>query len=325
MKYDVIGIGNPLVDLTVKVENQILEELNIKSGSMNLFADEKLQKLMDMVKDNILKTSPGDSTANTLAGIANFGGNVAYIGKTGDDQYGKMFTDSLIKDNVISKIVKSSESTGKVIAFVTPNTERTFIVNLGASKNLEPSDINPEDIKDSKFLHVTGYQLEDGTPNLKAATLEAMKIAKENDVKVSIDLADAQLIKRNLEFLKTIINKYVYIVFSNEDEAEAFTGMKPEDALEEISKTCNVAVVKIGEGGSYIKSKDNLCKVPIFKVNAVDTTGAGDMYSAGVLYGLSNNLSFAESGKIGAYAASRVVEQYGARLEYSLKEKIKDL
>jgi len=312
MKFDVTGIGSPLIDLLVSVDDETIENLELKKGGMFLFTDKELNKILEIMTKEIKKISPGDSTANTIVGISNLGGKTSYIGKVGKDEHGQVFVDSLTSENVFPKTKECDVFTGKVIALITPDSERTMIVHLGASKELSDSDISEEEILDSKILHLTGYQLEE--PSLKRASLRALDIAKKNGTKVSIDLADFNLVKRNLEFLKEIVTKYADIVFANEDEALAFTDKDPREALDEIAEMCEIAIVKIGSEGSMIKSNGEVHNIRSFKTEAVDTTGAGDMYAAGVLYGITNELSLQDAGTIGAYAASKVVAQVGARL-----------
>ncbi|MFW6311728.1 MAG: adenosine kinase [Nanoarchaeota archaeon] len=323
MKYDVYGIGSPLMDMMVTAEEQILIELKLDKGGMFLVDEDKLGNTLDLVKESIVKTTSGDSTANAIVGLANLGGKGAYLGKVGKDNHGETFISDLTSKGVDSKIVKSNHMTGTVIALITPDSERTMIVCLGACKELSPEDIIEQDIIDSKILHITGYQLEE--PKLKETAIKAMEIAKKNNVKISLDLADFNLIKRNKEFLRSIVKDYANIVFANAEEAHAFTGKEPRDALEEISTMTDVAIVKVGKNGSMIKAQGKVYDIPCYNVEAVDTTGAGDMYAAGVLYGMCMNMNYEKAGKIGAFGASKVVEQIGARLDISLKEKIAEI
>jgi len=178
---------------------------------------------------------------------------------------------------------------------------------------LEDNEINEADIIEAKFLHLTGYVL-DGEQTRKAA-LQALDIAKNNNVKVCLDLADTNVVKRKREILESIIKEYVDILIANENEARAFTGEEPEKAIDKLSKITDIAIIKIGEKGSLIKSKGKLIRIAGFKVNAIDTTGAGDIYTAGFLYGLLNNLDLETSGKIASFIASKVVQVRGARLD----------
>ena len=323
MKYDVFGIGNPLVDLLVRVDHTLLAELNLTKGSMHLLDEKDILKILKRLEKEKIHTAPGDSTANTMAGIANLGGSVCFCGKVGTDHHGIYYEETLNKHGVKHNLTKSEAITGKAVTLITPDSERTFAVHLGAAVHLEKEDVFEHELANSRFLHLTGYQLEN--PKLRETALHAMELAKKYKVKISIDLADPHLIKRNLKDLKWIVKKYAYMVLINEQEAEAFTGKKPEEALHELTEFAEVAIVKIGKKGSMIKHKDNIYIIKPYRAKTVDTTGAGDMYAAGILYGLTHGYSLEKAGNIGSFAAAKVVEQVGARLERSLKDYIKNL
>jgi len=322
-EYDVYGIGSALMDFLIEVDEALLSQFNLKKGNMHLIDKAASADLLKKIKEYNMKIAPGGSSANTLAGIALLGGKVVFCGKVGDDEHGYLYEKKMVEGNIKSNIGKADVITGHAITFITPDSERTFATHLGAAMHLKKEDIIEEDIKKSKILHIEGYQLED--PDLRATTLHAMDIAKANDTQISIDLADPGLIERNKEDLKNIVEKYANIVFVNEAEAKAFTGFEEEDALNELIKVTDIAIVKIGERGSLIKKGDEMIKVPAYPVKAVDTTGAGDLYAAGFLYGLCQNQSLEKCGKMGAYVASKVVAQIGARLESLSQEEIAKL
>lgn len=314
MKYDIFGIGNPLVDLLFKVDDNVILELDLTKGSMHLINDEKVKSILQKLSSEKFHRSPGDSTANTLAGVANLGGTCCFCGKVGNDSDGLYYEETLTKDGVQNNLSKCSLMTGKVIGLITPDKERTFCVYLGAAAHLEKEDIFEHEIAQSSFLHLTGYQLED--KKLKSTALHAMDIAKRHNVKISIDLADPNLILRNQNDLIRIAKKYANVIFVNEKEAEALTGKKPEDAIDEIAGFCEIAVVKLGEKGSLIKSGDKFYRIAGVAINAVDTTGAGDMYAAGILFGLTHGYTLDKAGRLASNAAAEVVKQMGARLSY---------
>ncbi|MBI2548507.1 adenosine kinase [Candidatus Woesearchaeota archaeon] len=320
MSYDVMGIGNPLIDLLIQVEDNVLVELNLTKGQGHLVSEEQLKLIEDKIKHLSIIKAPGDSSANTLAGVANLGGTAIFVGKVGLDPEGTYYEMSLINHNVIAKLRKVEGITGKALTFITPGGERTFVVHLGVADKLHRDELLEEDIAKSKILHLTGYQLE--APTLKETALHAMQIAKAHHKKISIDLADPALIARNKEELKKIVQEYASIIFVNETEAKAFTGKDPEEALNELARVADIAIVKLGERGSLIKQGNTFIKINVFPINCVDTTGAGDMYAAGVLYGITHGLDLELSGNIGSLAAAHVVAQVGARLPYSLRDKI---
>lgn len=317
---DVFGIGNPLVDLLLDVDDAFLSSLHLNKGSSHLLDKEKYESIWAKLDQKKIKLAFGDSTANTMVGLANLGAKVSYLGKSGDDEYGKKYEYDLTRRGIISKIKKNPAiPTGKVIAFNTPDAERTFIVYLGATLTLTPQDLDKEDVKAAKILHLTGYQLED--MNLRKTAMEAMAIAKTTSTRISIDLADAGLITRNLEFLKSMVEKYADILFLNETEAKAFTGKEPEDAVTALQDTVETVCVKIGDKGSIISHHGMLHYIKPQKIIAQDTSGAGDMYAACILFGLLKSMDLQDAGELASRASALVVEQKGPRLEYPLSSK----
>jgi sugar/nucleoside kinase (ribokinase family) len=321
-KYDVAGIGSPLLDFIFEVEESILAEMNLKKGQMHLIDEKKSREILKRLEKYKVKTAPGGSSANTLAGISRLGGSAVFLGKIGKDKHGDIYEQKTGEEGVKARLSKhESAVTGHAITFITPDSERTFATHLGASLYFRKENVFEEEIKNSKILHIEGYQLED--PNLKEAAIHAMNIAKANNVKISLDLADPALIERNLSPLRELVKKYADVIFVNEKEAEAFTGKKEEEALHEIYDMCDIAIVKLGEKGSLIKANNRIYSIQINKVKVVNTNGAGDAYAAGILYSLANNLDIEKAGKIAAYISSQVVAGKEARLNRSLKEEIK--
>ena len=323
-KYDVVGIGSPLLDFIFEVDDNVLAEMDLKKGEMHLIEEEKSKEILKKMERYDVKTAPGGSSANTLSGVSVLGGSAVFLGKIGKDKHGDIYEQRTSEEGVNIRLSKHDNAiTGHAITFITPDSERTFATHLGASLHFRKEDVFEEDIKASKILHIEGFQLEDS--ELKEAAVHAMKTAKAHNVKVSIDLADPALIGRNLEPLKKLVKEYADIIFVNETEAEAFTGKKEEQALHEIYDICEIAVVKLGDKGSLIKANDMIYKIPINKVNVVNTNGAGDAYAAGILYSVANNIDMEKAGKIAAYISSQVVANAGARLDKNIKEDIKNL
>ncbi|MBL7054473.1 adenosine kinase [Candidatus Woesearchaeota archaeon] len=321
MKYDVFGIGNAIMDFLIQVHPDELIELDLKKGQFHLIDEEHSKKILEKVKNSEMKIVPGGSSANTLYGISLIGGSVVFCGKVGKDKHGDIYEQKLIGANAKSNIKRiDSHKTGHAITFITPDSERTFAVHLGAAIKLEKEDIFFDDLKNSKILHIEGYQLED--PSLRSVSLHAMDFAKKNNVKISIDLADSGIVGRNKEDIKKIVKEFADIIFANEDEAKSFVNKKPDEALHEISEMCDIAVIKLGEKGSLVKRGNEIHKINPYKSKAKDTTGAGDMYAAGFLHGLANNYDLEKCGNIGSYLAAKVVEQIGARLDKIDKEAI---
>jgi len=321
MAHDVVSLGNPLMDILVEVEEGFLKELNLVKGNMHLLNEEDIRKIEEKIDKDNIQLAPGGSEANTLSALSMLGQSVVYFGKVGGDSYGGTYHKKLLEDGVLSKVIKVDGITGKAITFITPDSERTFATHLGVAVLLEDNEINEADIIEAKFLHLTGYILS-GEKTRKAA-MQALEIAKNNNVKVCLDLADPNIVKANKDILRSVAERYADIIIANENEAREFTGKEPQEALDALSRMADIAVVKLGAKGSLIKSKGKMIVIPGFKVNAVDTTGAGDIYAAGLLYGLLNDLGLETAGKIASFIASKVVEVKGARLNKMPIEDIK--
>lgn len=321
-KYDVVGIGNPLLDIVYNVESNFLEELGLVKGEFIPINKEESKKILEKLNSHKPSINLGGSCSNTLAGITNLGGKTAFFGKIGLDEYGNIYESRTIETGIESKLSKhKEESTGHTITFVTPDRERTFAVHLGAARYLQIDDLSEDIITNAKILHIEGYQL--SNLDQKNVILHAINIAKQNNVKISIDLSDASLIQKNHQLFKEFVKEYADIVFANEHEAKAFTGKWPEYAIHEIADQVKIAIVKLGEKGSLIKTNNQIYKIEAEKTNVINTNGAGDMYSAGILYGIANNLDLEYAGKIASITASMVVSNESTRLTNQQLSKIK--
>ena len=323
MGFDIFGIGSALMDFLIEVDHNELLELDLKKGQFHLIDEHDSKELLKKIKKYRVKTSPGGSSANTLYGVGMLGGNVVFCGKVGKDKYGNIYEEKMVKSGVNPKLARSKKTTGHAITFITPDSERTFAVHLGAALRLKKSDIFFEDLKHSRILHIEGYQLED--KQLRDVSLHAMRFAKKHNKKISIDLGDPGIVARNKTDIKKMIKKYADIVFANEDEARALTSLGSLEALDKIARLTKIAIVKVGKHGSYIKQGNIIYNIPGYKAKATDTTGAGDMFAAGVLYGISRNYDLKICGHIGSYFAAKVVEQIGARLKQIDKKEIEKL
>lgn len=320
---DVIALGNTLMDFLVEIDENKLLELNLKKGEMHLVDEGKARELLARIEqDNLrMETASGGSAANTIKGIAFLGGKAVLSGKVGYDEHGLSYIQEIEKYGVTSRIKKHHKTTGHSLTMITPDAERTFSVHLGAALELYKEDILESDIASSKILHIEGYQLEGPT---KETVLHAIELAKKNNTLVSIDLADPALIRRNKDFFKELVTNHVDIVFLNELEAKEFTGLEEEEALKQIAKDVSIAIIKLGEKGSMISKDGIITKVNAYSARTIDTTGAGDTYAAGFLYGFCNGWNEEESGKLGSYFASRITEEMGVRMENIDGEKVKE-
>ncbi len=306
----ILGIGNALVDLLIETENDnILDELNLPKGSMQLVDSKTKDQIADHSNKLPKSMASGGSAANTIHGLARLGTETAFIGTVGKDDIGKFFSDDLEKSKITPLLIYSDSPSGLASTLISKDGERTFGTFLGAAIELDADSLNENHFSGYNILHVEGYLVQN-----HQLIEQAFKLAKANGMKISIDLASYNVVEDNLDFLKEMVKKYVDIVFANEEEAKAFTGLEPEEALEMISTMAEIAVVKVGKGGSFIKSGNEKLKVGIIKTTVSDTTGAGDLYAAGFLHGIINNKGFEYSGKLGALLASTVIQDIGAKI-----------
>ena len=314
-RCDVIGIGNPLLDIVINIDDNVFSELKIKKGSMNLISNEVSSKILKKLKNLEWEMELGGSASNTLSGLNSLGCRVSLSGIVGKDKHGQFYQDKIKKEGITSHLIShDKDSTGHSIILITPDGERTMLTHLGAALNFSKEHIRKDEIENSKILHIEAYQLED--PKIRVAILEAIKIAKGSGVLISLDLSDVGLIQRNKKLFENIVKDYIDIVFANEEEAIEFSGRKnSEDALHKISDNCDIAVVKLGEKGSLIKENKKVLNIEPYSIDVVNTNGAGDMYAAGILHGIINKLELQNSGEIASHISALVVASPGARLD----------
>ncbi len=311
-KYDLAGIGSPLIDFTVNVGDSVLNDLNLKKGQMHLVDENKSREIFGKIRDYKVTKTPGGSAANTLAGIAILGGKGILFGKVGNDPNADFYINETEKSGVKASLGKDDSMTGHCITFITPDSERTFATHLGAAINLKKEDVDKNEIQDSRILHLEGYLFE--LPEVREAVIYAVRCAKESNVIISVDLADPGLILRIPDVISNFVADYADIVFVNELEAKAFTSREKEEALDIIYSFCDTAVVKLGEQGSLIKKDEKTCRISVCKTDVINTNGAGDMYAAGILYGIAKNIPIERAGRIASYVSSLVVSQVSTRL-----------
>ena len=314
----IFGVGNSIVDVLVRVDNKLLAELGMPKGVMTLVDEARSKVILQKVELMQRSIMPGGSCCNTMIGITSLGGRAIYTGIVGKDSFGELFEDKLKSFGVRSNIVKAKGMTGSSVIMVSPDSERTMNTHLGVCDQLVKEHVVERDLLKSEILHTTAYFF-DTCPE---TCLHVLKLAKQNGIKVSFDVSDPFLVRANSELKK--IAEYADIVFLNRDEARLFQGVNVRHTLHEIGKHAKTVVVKVGADGSYVCHKKRYYKIPAFRVEAVDTTGAGDMYAAGFLFGLTQGYKVHEAGHIGSFAASKVVEVMGARLDYSLKSEVEE-
>ena len=321
-KFDLVGIGNAIVDIVSNIDDEFLTRNLLKKGSMNLI---NLQDSSNILNDcNIIKKVSGGSAANTVVSLANLGNNVEFIGRIKDDEFGNFFSKDIKESGATfnSKYVETRESSAHSVILITPDAQRTMCTYLGASTEFEPDDINYESIKLSKYLYLEGYLWD--SELAKKAFIKAAKIAKESKTKIILSLSDAFCVDRHRESFLDLINDFVDILFCNEEEVKSLFKINDlEKCKIKIKSLCELTAITLGEKGSLIvnKNKTELIK-PFLFGKAIDTTGAGDIFAGGFIHGLINNLSLNDCGQIGSICAGHIVTQIGSRSKMNLKKLI---
>lgn len=306
----VLGIGNALIDVLINItDDSVLQKFGLPKGSMTLVDAVLSAEIKKETKINARIVQTGGSAANTVHGIAKLGGRCGYIGKISEDDFGNFYQEDFKNNNINTHFFFSETGTGHATGLISPDSERTFGTYLGAAMELTAEEMTPDIFRNYGILHIEGYLVQN-----HALIEAALKVAKENGLLVSIDMASFNIVEANIDFLNRVIRQYVDIVFANEDEAMALTGEKPEEALHTIAKLCDVAIVKLGAHGSLIKTGERVVKIEAIPAKSIDTTGAGDIYASGFLYALSENLDLEVAGKIGSLLAGKVVEVVGAKI-----------
>ncbi len=305
----VLGVGSPILDILVNVEDSFLASIKAPKGGMELTDSASMDKVLETIK---AKTSvaPGGSSANTIFGLARLGFPTAFLGKTGNDRQASVYKESYAAMGGDLSRFKLNDKvpTGRCLSMITPDSERTMRTDLGAAATLAPEDISDADFKGITHLHAEGYLL--FNEKLTRAVLEQ---AKKNKCTVSLDLSSFGVVNACKPILAELLDKYVDIVFANEDEAKAFCGTDvPEKALDILSRHCETVAVKLGRKGAAIRSSGKTATVQAELVKAVDTTGAGDLWQAGFLYGFLNGRTLEECGRFGSILGAEVVQVVGA-------------
>lgn len=314
----ILGIGNALVDILTNLESDAyFEKMNLIKSGMKLINEEELLKIIDLIEGMDSKLASGGSASNTISGLARMGVDCGFIGKVGVDAYGNFYRDDLINNGVHPLLTETDMASGCAMCMITPDGERTMGTYLGAAATLHASDLDPEMFRGYDILHAEGYLVQD-----HELILTAFKMAKAAGCKISIDLASFNIVAGDLEFFRMLVRDYVDIVFANEEESFAYTQTNPEEACAILARECEIAIVKKGSNGSIIRRGDEIVEVGVIDARCIDTTGAGDLYAAGFLYGVTKNLPLEKCARIGAILSGNVVEVTGPKMDTPRWEKI---
>lgn len=319
----VIGIGNAIVDVLAHTDDAFLEANELTKGTMTLIDSEQAQNLYDAMGPGIEMS--GGSAANTMAGLASLGGFGAFFGKVRDDQLGEVFRHDINAAGIAyyTQPVRAGASTARCLVLVTPDAQRTMGTYLGASVEFGPEDIDEDTVQKAEITYLEGYLFD--PPNAKEAFRKAAEVAHAAGRKVALTLSDPFCVERHGHEFRELVDGHIDILFANEAEIIALYETADFDAaLQEVRGQCEIAALTRSEKGSIIATDGEVHVIDAEPVDSVvDTTGAGDLYAAGVLYGLTHGRSFAEAGRIGAIAAAEIISHMGARSEIPLADLVK--
>ena len=314
MVFDVFGMCNALVDVQAKVDASIIQELGLQKGGMFLIDERQRQYLIQYLAERVVHSEAGGSGANTMIGVSLLGGKACYTSKVADDEYGRLYRRSLSEKSVKPNLAVGEGSTGVSFILLTPDAQRTMCTYLGASQQLRPDEVSIDDLRRSRYLYITGYLWD--TESQKQTVLHAMQEANRAGVQVAFSLSDIFCVRRHKADFQRLLEQHVDVLIGNAAEAQELSGAdNPYHAAQLLADYCDVAVVTMDSRGALIRQGDVVHEIPAFRVEAIDATGAGDMYAAGLLYGLCAGLSLEVAGRLAAYTAAQVVTKLGARLD----------
>lgn len=315
MTYDIYGIGNALVDIQTRISEAALTQTAFDKGIMSLVDDDQQKQLLEQLKDFPRNLCAGGSAANTVVGLADFGGSAAFCGKVSEDEMGTFFLNHLRDLGVAINVSPCADrQTGTSAILITPDAQRTMLTNLGAAVTMAPEDIEEDKLSRSRYLYVEGYLLTGDSS--KAAAYKAIELAQKHGVKIAFSASDPFLVNLIRDEIWQLVEGPVDLFFCNEEEAKSLVGN--EDIMqcaEEIHRHAENVALTLGPKGSLIMHNGELIPIEGVETEAVDTTGAGDMYAGALIYGITNGMSWKQAGHLASHAAARIVSQLGARLQ----------
>jgi sugar/nucleoside kinase (ribokinase family) len=315
MEYDIVSVGNALVDIQTQIDDAFLESLGFAKGAMTLSDPETQSKILENLPKGSAKISSGGSAANTIHGISVLGGKTFYIGKVADDDYGNHYANDMEICGVgFPKPESGTQGTGTSVVLITPDSQRTMITHLGVSAELEEKDVDVEITKSARIVYIEGYLW--AGDRSQVAAIKMANIAQENQIPVAFTLSDAFVVDGFKESLIEFIKDRVDILFCNEVEALSLTNESNAlAAANKLSDYAKTVFLTMSAKGSFVCHKpQDLIEIKPFTVDPVDTTGAGDLYAAGALYSILYGYTLEEAGIIGSYCAGQVVTHLGARM-----------
>jgi sugar/nucleoside kinase (ribokinase family) len=323
-QYDVYGIGNAIVDIITEVEHDFFTTNEVEKGVMTLVDEKRQQHLMKAIDMKRSKMSGGGSAGNTVVAVNQFGGKSFYSCLVAKDELGKFFLEDLKRNGVDTNLTHEQcpeGHSGRCLVMTSPDAERTMNTFLGVSSFLSPEQLDVEAIKNSSYVYLEGYLV--ASPKGLEALKEAKKIAERKKVSVALTFSDPSMVKYFSTQMQEVVGASVDLLFCNEEEAMIYTGtnsvLEAREKLKEIAKRF---AITLGANGALIYDGDTFIQIEPYKVKAIDTNGAGDMFSGAFMYAITHGHSYAEAGKLASLASSRVVSQFGPRLQPEQMKKV---
>jgi len=334
MELDVYALGNALVDIQVQVDDSLLTELGLVKGNRYLTEryrqEEILQKLLgsdslvSALKTGKLQTAAGGSAANTVYGISQLCGRAGFCGKVANDELGALYTEHIRQSGIVFNEKSVQGMTGTCIVLISDDAQRTMLTCLGVSGEIDYEDIDEELLKHSRYIYLEGYLFE--SECAAKTMLRAVAAARKNGVKVALTTSDASCVNRHRDLLVQLIQNDVDLLLANASEARSLSGAdNNEAALKVLSGWCEGVAVTDGEHGSVVSFNGEVTKIAPYSVSPLDTTGAGDAYAAGLLYGIISGRTVLESGMIASFFSAKVVAQIGPRYNGDMQQELKKL
>jgi len=307
----VLGMGNALLDVLTQVpDDTLLELLQLPKGSMTLIDEPRMRKIENEIGKYTQSKMTGGSAANTIHGLNRLGVTTGFIGSVGKDDRGDFYHEEMSSLGITPVFDRSDNPSGVANGIITPDKERTFATYLGAALDLTADFLDPEWFKDWDLFYIEGYLVQNHD-----LIRSALRMAHEAGCLVALDLASYNVVEQELGFLREVIPLYVDLIFANQEEAKAYTGLdNPQKALKKLLDVSRMAVVKIGARGAWAGSETQIVPGAPFQAHLVDTTGAGDLFAAGFIYGMIKNQKLSVCAEWGNLLASKVIEVIGSKI-----------
>jgi len=307
----ILGIGNALVDVLIKLpDERLLSELNVSKGSMNLIDAEMRKVVFERIKGFPVSQTTGGSVSNTTLALRQLGEPVGFMGKAGNDAYGNFYLKEMTDLDIELHLIQENTFSGTAITLITPDGERTFCTYLGAAADMQKTDLSPAVFEQYTHFYVESYLVQN-----HELIETALAMAKSLQMTTILDLASYNVVAADRDFIQSLVDRYVDILFANEEEAVALTGKPSEIAIHEIAEKAPTVIMKGGAKGSWVKQKDLFVHIPVYKkIEPLDTTAAGDYYAAGYFFGMINNVNPEKCAKLGTLLSYYIIQTIGTKL-----------